>query len=308
MFDESNPGIFRDILERLLTGIYVVDRSRKIVLWNDGAEKITGYLRQEVLGRFCRDNLLEHCDGASQTLCHRDCPLTKVMQEGQPRESHMYLRHRDGRRFPVLVRAVAIRDNKGEIVAAAESFEVQLPAPTVGNLPRLIPEHLDELTGLPNSGFVLHHLQQRTEPGAKIFRPFTLLRIAVSHYQELRRRYGATACAGLLRNAAQSMRQLLKPADILARWGESRFVAVLEIHDKRAVQKVRERLQSAVDGTSLDWWGDSIALQVVIEERTVERREDRQSVLSWLGPTPADESTLPHPAVHIFHCGSGAEE
>ncbi len=308
MFDETNPEIFREVLERLLTGVYVVDRARKIVFWNDGAEKISGYLRQEVLGRFCRDNLLEHCDAKSQLLCHRKCPLAAALQDGHPREHRMYLKHRDGRRLPVLVRAVAVRNEGGDIVGAAESFDVQSLAPTVGNLPGSPSEHIDELTGLPNPWFVLSYLQQRTAATGKGFRPFTLLRLAVSHYPELLRRYGATACSGLLRNVAASLRNALKPTDILARWGESQFLVALEIHEEHLRHKVRERLQSVVDGTRLEWWGDSIALRVAVDERTVERSEDRQSVLSWLGPPPPQEPVPSHIAIHTLHRGAGAEE
>ena len=38
---------FRSILEDLHLAVYVVDRGGKIVFWNDGAERITGYLRQD---------------------------------------------------------------------------------------------------------------------------------------------------------------------------------------------------------------------------------------------------------------------
>ena len=58
MLDLQNAEIFRAALESLQTGVCVVDRDRKINFWNDGAERITGYLRQDVLGRFCGDILL----------------------------------------------------------------------------------------------------------------------------------------------------------------------------------------------------------------------------------------------------------
>ena len=58
MSEFDNPEIFRSILENLPTGVYLVDRNRKILFWNNGAEEITGYLRQDVVGRFLRDHLL----------------------------------------------------------------------------------------------------------------------------------------------------------------------------------------------------------------------------------------------------------
>jgi PAS domain S-box-containing protein len=54
----SDPEIYQSVLENLETGVYIVDRNRRICFWNDGAEQITGYLRQDVVGHFLRDHLL----------------------------------------------------------------------------------------------------------------------------------------------------------------------------------------------------------------------------------------------------------
>jgi PAS domain S-box-containing protein len=51
----TDPEIYRAVLESMQNGIYLVDRSGKIRFWNEGAEKITRYLRQDVLGHSCRD-------------------------------------------------------------------------------------------------------------------------------------------------------------------------------------------------------------------------------------------------------------
>ena len=53
----ENPDIYRSVLEELPAGVYLVDRHRRIVFWNAGAERICGYLRQDVVGRFLRDHL-----------------------------------------------------------------------------------------------------------------------------------------------------------------------------------------------------------------------------------------------------------
>jgi PAS domain S-box-containing protein len=50
--------IFRRIVDQLDVGVYIVDRARKIQYWNRGAEGLTGFLAQDVVGRFCRDNIL----------------------------------------------------------------------------------------------------------------------------------------------------------------------------------------------------------------------------------------------------------
>lgn len=50
LFDD--PEILRSVLEDLPTGVYLVGRDGKILFWNSRAERITGHLRQDVVGRF----------------------------------------------------------------------------------------------------------------------------------------------------------------------------------------------------------------------------------------------------------------
>ena len=65
----QDPDIFRTILESLQTGVYVVGRDGRILFWNQGAEKITGYLRHEALGRSCCENVLAHCNDHNCVQC-----------------------------------------------------------------------------------------------------------------------------------------------------------------------------------------------------------------------------------------------
>src|SRR5437016_7225941 len=155
MSDFSNPEIYRTVLESLHTGVYLVDRERRIVFWNDGAEKITGHLRHDVLGRLCRDNILVHCDDNNKMLCVDACPLIEVMRDGQPREVAVYLRHRGGYRVPVLVRAVPIRDAHGAVIGAAESFSERESAlsPERRTCSMVSQGSTDEKTGLPDHAF-----------------------------------------------------------------------------------------------------------------------------------------------------------
>src|SRR5579872_3298422 len=99
MPEQLDPSHYRAILESLPSGVYVVDRERKLLFWNDGAERLTGYLRQEVIGRYCQDNLLMHCDLTYQGLCDSDCPLLATIHDGRPREAQLFLRHKEGERI-----------------------------------------------------------------------------------------------------------------------------------------------------------------------------------------------------------------
>ncbi|MBP9826841.1 MAG: PAS domain S-box protein, partial [Thermoanaerobaculia bacterium] len=81
------------ILDHLYDGLYVVDQERTIVYWNPAAARLTGYTSEQMVGRHCFDNLLNHVDAAGCSLCQGRCPLVATMGDGDAREALVYLRH-----------------------------------------------------------------------------------------------------------------------------------------------------------------------------------------------------------------------
>ena len=55
-----DPNFYENLLDDLYDGLYFTDTNRKITFWNKGAEKITGYKSDEVVGSHCGDNILMH--------------------------------------------------------------------------------------------------------------------------------------------------------------------------------------------------------------------------------------------------------
>ncbi len=110
------------LLENLSDGVYFVDLERRVMYWNRGAERITGFSAEEVLGRRCEDMILNHCDESGTILCGEKCPLLATIRDGQQREAHLYLHHKDGHRKPVRVCAAAIHDAEGAVIGAVETF------------------------------------------------------------------------------------------------------------------------------------------------------------------------------------------
>src|ERR1700739_5141900 len=58
----GSQELYRMVLDSLPVALCAVDREGKVILWNDGAERVTGFLRQDVLGHLCTDAFLEHAD------------------------------------------------------------------------------------------------------------------------------------------------------------------------------------------------------------------------------------------------------
>ena len=47
---------YKEILDKVFDGVYLVDRERRITFWNKGAERITGFHADSVVGKKCAGN------------------------------------------------------------------------------------------------------------------------------------------------------------------------------------------------------------------------------------------------------------
>ena len=121
------PGVmdqafYRTILDSLNEGVYFVNRKRQVLYWNKAAEELSGYSQDDILGKCCAENRLNHVDDAGNHLCKQGCPLMGTMRDGQPREVNVFMHHKSGQRIPVNIRSLPIFDEDGKISGSIEDF------------------------------------------------------------------------------------------------------------------------------------------------------------------------------------------
>lgn len=109
-------------LNSLYDGVYVVNPKRVILFWNKAAEEMTGYSAQEVMGKSCKDDILNHIDENGILLCHSACPIIKSIQCKCSTAAKVYPKSKSGRRFPVETHVSIIQNEEGEVIAAIEVF------------------------------------------------------------------------------------------------------------------------------------------------------------------------------------------
>jgi len=118
---DPNSEIVR-IMNSLYDGIYIVDLQRRILFWNKAAESMTGYTPEQVIGKSCRDDILNHIDENGVLLCRSACPILRAFQSGNNTSAKVYPKTSGGRRFPVETNISLVRDETGAVVAAIEIF------------------------------------------------------------------------------------------------------------------------------------------------------------------------------------------
>ena len=254
----------RAILESLPIGVYLVDRERRIVLWNDGCERITGYPRHEVIGRCCADNLLMHCDERNELMCGSACPLLATMHDGREREADLFLRHKQGQRVPVRVRAIPVRDESGSITGACECFderEVLRMAKPLIPLAACCGANGDAGSSMGDHA-MLRRLRADLEEYQTSHIPFGVLCMAVDGIDSIRATNGPCAVEKLAGAAYETLARSIGHGNWLDRRAETGFVAILKGCTDAGLLESAMDLKRLVSLDAVSWWGDQLKVTV----------------------------------------------
>lgn len=277
----SEPEICRNILESLPTGMCVIDMWKKIVFWSDGAERITGYLRHEVIGHSCVGEPLLHCDQPGCEFCSEECPLARAIKTSHPAEATGFLHHKAGHEIPVSMRAVPIHNERGSIIGAVETFEnLQVaPSPDDRDAMRQSPDFTDAVTGLASRAMMLSNLQEMVTKYTKVQVPFAVLFFRLEGLSHFRASLGPEAASSLLRVVARTLESSLWITDFVGRWSDDQFLVILGGCREQALGSVRERVRRTLAGEGIEWWGERRSLPVSIGEAIVQAEDSVELVL-----------------------------
>ncbi|MCK9293795.1 MAG: sensor domain-containing diguanylate cyclase [Desulfobulbaceae bacterium] len=265
---------FESILENLHDGLYFVDRDRVITYWNEAAEQISGFSREEVVGKSCSDNILTHVDGSGRSLCFGMCPLAQSIADGKFREAEVYMHHKDGHRIPVSVRISVLRDEKGGVIGGIELFtdisNQKANALRLQELEKLA--LLDNLTQLANRRYLEKELLSRFEEKKRFQLPFGVLFLDIDHFKEFNDSYGHAAGDEVLRFVAKTFIVNSRPFDLYGRWGGEEFLAIIRNISLPDLVELGDRLRLLVEQSYIVY--ESERLQVTISLGATLVRDD----------------------------------
>jgi diguanylate cyclase (GGDEF)-like protein/PAS domain S-box-containing protein len=259
-------GFYKEVIDNLSDGVYFVDRSRVVTYWNKGAERITGYRSDEVLGRSCRDNLLSHVTAEGVQLCDGRCPVEACMEEGVAQEAEVFLHHADGHRVPVLIRAAPFHDEEGKIVGAVETFSSDLGDVAVRQQLRELRQQTrtDSVTGISNRA----HLEGRLRALVAEFAGKSdagVVFLDIDHFKEFNDAHGHDTGDRVLRMVAATLKSSLRGTDAIGRWGGEEFLGILyDVSSLESLRKTCEKLRTLVELSSLDLEGRGLSVTISV--------------------------------------------
>lgn len=112
----TQKDITKDILDSIGEGVFTVDKNFRITFFNRAAEKMTGFNRLEVLGRFCKNVF-------NSSSCMQQCPIAQVLESGENIFGHeCKLLHQNGRSFSVKLNSAVLYNTENEPDGGVISF------------------------------------------------------------------------------------------------------------------------------------------------------------------------------------------
>lgn len=244
----TDEKLYLEMINHLEEGVYAVDRNRRITFWNRAAEIITGYKREEVLGKSCGENLLSHMNEDGAALCGLKCPLRAAMRERGQQNSELFLKHKDGHRTPVTAKAYPIAEGD-EIIGAMEIFSVHSPVVydtlLIEQLSNLA--MIDPLTGLSNRRKLECFLEFRLEETKCQKAKICVIFMDIDNFGNFNNTYGHDLGDEVLKRISETVMNNIRKSDLFSRWGGEEFVGVFEIQEDFQAPLIAEKMRGLIE-------------------------------------------------------------
>lgn len=115
----KDPNFLLNVFETMRDAMMLVDSKGSILFFNKAAEEITGYRREEVIGKSCTILDSDTCVVLTDSGRQRDC---KLFEMGFISNKKCRIRSMDGRSVYLLKNAVVLKDDHGEVIGAVETM------------------------------------------------------------------------------------------------------------------------------------------------------------------------------------------
>ena len=272
--------LYLSIIDSMHDGVYFVDTERNIQFWNKAAEEITGYKAEEIIGKQCQFSKLNHIDGEGRPLCIVGCPLFSTILDGEQRRANVFVRHKEGYRFPIMVNIFPIYEGD-EIIGAVEMFTRNSPKVYEDNLIENltgIAMH-DTLTALPNRRYLESFMKFKFDEHAHFGRSFAILFADIDNFGKFNNTYGHDVGDAILCNIATSLKNTMRSSDLVGRWGGEEFIGIYTIAKNSEAVIVAEKFRQLVNNTEVVVKDTTLSVSVSVGVTIVTRDDDMHSIV-----------------------------
>lgn len=112
----SNSNWSLTVLDSIADGVFTIDDNFRITSFNQAAQVITGFSREEAMGKLCNEVF-------NANICKNNCALRKTLEtETELINVPIDITTKDGTRLPISVSTAILKNEDGENIGGVESF------------------------------------------------------------------------------------------------------------------------------------------------------------------------------------------
>jgi diguanylate cyclase (GGDEF)-like protein/PAS domain S-box-containing protein len=236
------------VLEAYPEGIGLLDPEERVVLWNQAAERMTGFAGAQLIGRSLPAGL--------RALGNAPFWEPRVVPELSS-GAVVHVQHLSGHDEPVRARRVVLRDSMGSRIGTAAVFH---PGEKGTALPH--GETCDGMEVVQSQAEMKDRLQRRFDAFAAEGRPLGILWITVDQAAGMRKTHGPRACEAMLECVERTLANAMQAGYEIGRWGDDEFLVMGGEADEQIVANRGQVLAGIARTADFCWWGDRLTLTV----------------------------------------------
>jgi diguanylate cyclase (GGDEF)-like protein/PAS domain S-box-containing protein len=238
--EELRLKLSASVVEFTSHAVLITDVDLRIIAINRAFSELTGYSKEDALGRHPRILKSGRHDKGFYV------QMWKSIAETGHWRGDVWDRRKDGGIYPKFLSISAIKDAAGEITHYAGIFYEVTERKAIEERLDLL-AHYDTLTGLPNRCLLFDRLEQAVDRSTRNGTKIGLLYLDLDHFKQVNDTFGHSAGDSLLQAVAQRLKACVRTVDTVARLGGDEFVVLLpDIKTKNACARVAQKILDAM--------------------------------------------------------------
>lgn len=249
--------VFQHIIENMHDGVLTIDNSGVITTVNPAAEKILEMKRDEIINKRLSSILFDYPENDGFVQIILDAVYDSSMSH------HSICTYNTGRDIKSLfittsflkvkmedvLQSIGITVLFSDVTELGELRDAAAALEKIRNLNKKLEKlsYLDELTGLPNRRFFNDTCDREWSRMLRDQKNVAFIMVDIDYFKEINDHYGHNVGDEAIIAVANSLnKSLVRPTDMIARYGGDEFIAILPDTDLNGIQTIVVRMQKNV--------------------------------------------------------------
>ncbi len=232
---EQQLRLVARVFDRAAEGVMITDANQHILTVNDSFVTVTGYEREEVIGK--TPAILR--SGKQPPEFYK-----KMWEQLQRRawwQGEIWNRRKNGELYLEWLSINAVRDESGEVINYIGMFSDVTLIKESRQRMEFLATH-DELTGLPNRALFNDHLRLALARSERSGTRLALMFVDLDNFKMINDTLGHEEGDELLMQVSERLKKCVRGIDTVARLGGDEFVVLMEIEGRREAQIMADRI------------------------------------------------------------------